>query len=211
MDYQNRLLSFVTSISCSKIEPRLFRTWMNILKKVPNSVLWLIDHNMAGADLFLREQAIEHGVDPNRLIIAGFETNKTEYLYRSRLGDLMLDNWIYNSGTTGADALWSGVPLLTLYGAKASQRMGATLVAGVGLRQELVVNTEEEYEERAVKLALEYQSKREESELQRCKRRLEMVRWSSDGKEEEMAPLFDTARQVRELERVLTQMWANYK
>jgi len=61
---------------------------------------------------------------------------------------------------------------MSLQGEKASQRMGAALIAGVGLAEELIVHSETQYEERAVQLALEYQNNRRDSELQRCKQRL---------------------------------------
>jgi len=51
---------------------------------------------MVESGSFLQEQAKMQGIDPDRIIFAPFEKNKTEHLYRSRLGDLMLDNWIYN-------------------------------------------------------------------------------------------------------------------
>jgi protein O-GlcNAc transferase len=199
-----------------KIDPSMFRRWMSILRRVPNSVLWLVMHTFDTTSS-LRSKAKAQGVDPLRLIWAPFARNKTEYLYRSRLADLHLDNWIYNSGTTGADALWSGVPILTLYSiqedkmtqkaegnSRASRRMSSSLLGGVGLFKELVARTEQEYEDRAVELALGYQREEEDSELGRIKKKLGEARLQSSS------PLFDTERQVREMERLVDKMWSQY-
>jgi len=63
----------------------------------------------------LRAQALRHGVDPRRLVF-GERMPSAEYLARFRAADLFLDTLPYNAGTTASDALWAGLPVLTLTG-----------------------------------------------------------------------------------------------
>lgn len=138
-----------------KIEPVLFKAWMNILKRVPGSVLWLykgsiyINDNLAKENLF--KHAAEAGVDPKRLIFAdGMMIDK--HLKRVGLADLALDTRIYNGGTVTSHTLWAGVPVVTLMGGHFASRMASSIVSSVGM-PELITHTPEEYEEFAVKIA----------------------------------------------------------
>jgi len=138
-----------------KLDPTTYRTWQNILNRVPNSVLWLQKHP---------PDAVPHltASPPNEKIIF-LDRNSTtrDYLNQLQKCDLFLDPLKYNSHTTGADSLWVGVPLLTSIGAKFANRVGAGLLRalecklgdGTDLADVLVVPDLEQYEERAVLLA----------------------------------------------------------
>lgn len=138
-----------------KIEPVLFRTWMNILKRVPDSVLWLfkgsifLEDNLAKENLM--RNAAEAGVDSARLIFADGILND-KHLKRAALADLALDTRIYNGGTVTSQTLWAGVPVLTLQGGHFASRMASSIISAVGL-PEMITTTPEEYEELAVKIA----------------------------------------------------------
>jgi protein O-GlcNAc transferase len=96
-----------------RITPDLFEVWMNILKKVPDSVLWLYKHPKA-ASWRLQSQAEKAGVAPERLIFGSPCSPKLEHLKRVTLADLALDTLVYNGHTTASDMLWAGVPLITM-------------------------------------------------------------------------------------------------
>ncbi len=173
-----------------KIEPVMFNTWMNILKRVQNSVLWLI-LGYEESRRRLREAAQSMGVDSQRLIFAG-HISKAEHLARHQIADIALDTRIVNGHTTTSDALWAGVPVITLIGGHFASRVSASLLSAA-LLPELVVNTIEDYENLAVSLA------EDTVRLESVRRKLDESKLS--------CPLFDTERFVRGLETAYNRMW----
>lgn len=132
-----------------KLNPRMFGSWMRILGRTPGSVLWLLDDNPV-ATANLRAEAARHGVDPARLVFAP-RVGHADYLARFPCADLFLDNHPYNAGSTAADALGSGLPLLTLAGNSFVSRMAGAMLQQLGL-DELIATTHEQYEDAAVEL-----------------------------------------------------------
>jgi predicted O-linked N-acetylglucosamine transferase (SPINDLY family) len=133
-----------------KMMQPVFEVWMRLLGKVPGSVLWLLGGN-AAAERNLGREAQERGVDPARLVFApraGLEA----HLARHRLADLFLDTLPYNAHTTASDALWMGLPLVTLMGRSFAGRVAASLLNAIGL-PELVTHSLEDYEALALRLA----------------------------------------------------------
>lgn len=169
-----------------KITPEVFTVWMRILKRVPDSVLWLVADNPWAQDNLIK-QAIRHGMDAGRLIFAE-RVAPAEYLARYRVADLLLDTSPYNAGTTASDALWAGLPVLTCPGRTFASRMAGSLVNAVGL-PELIVADWLAYENKAVQLAFQ------PAELDGYRQRLQTSAKSS--------ALFDTERFVRNLEATL--------
>ena len=133
-----------------KITPTTFDLWSRILSQVPNSVLWILVDNLIAKEN-LKKEAIARGIDPDRLIFAD-RLAPSEHLARHQLADLFLDTSPYNAHTTASDALWSGLPILTLQGNAFAGRVAASLLRAVGL-EELIANTEEEYVLLAIELA----------------------------------------------------------
>jgi protein O-GlcNAc transferase len=184
-----------TFVFCSfnkpyKIEPVMFDSWMNILRKVDNCVLWLISGGKT-ADWNLKLAARERGVDSGRLIFAEMVPLE-QHLERLQLADLALDTRIYNGGATTSNALGTGVPLITLLGDHFVSRMSASSLQAIGL-PELITHSLEEYEALAVRLA------RNPAELRSIRQKLNENRSST--------PLFDHLRYVRNLENAYRQMW----
>eukprot|EP01138_Halocafeteria_seosinensis_P000326 gb/GECG01000337.1/.p1 GENE.gb/GECG01000337.1/~~gb/GECG01000337.1/.p1 ORF type:complete len:1380 (+),score=163.53 gb/GECG01000337.1/:1-4140(+) len=179
-----------------KIDPCTFRTWMNILKRVPNSVLWLLRFPASGeSNIKMAAQAF--GVSPDRIHFTDVAA-KDEHLRRGVLVDLFLDTPVCNAHTTGCDILWGGVPMITLPGEKLASRVAASLLNATGLT-ECIADSLKAYEELAVKLATE----EGQSTLKNLRRRLETARHH--------CPLFDTPRWVRNLERGYMQMWSKFE
>lgn len=171
-----------------KIDPAAFHLWMRILRAVPESVLWL---QQGPGEANLRQHARDAGIDQVRLVFARQREHR-EHLARQRLADLFLDTRCWNAHTTGSDALWSGVPIITYPGEHLVSRLGASLLHGIGL-DELAVKTSAEYEALAIELATQ------PDKLGALKARLAQNRATH--------PLFDTERLVRNIERAYFEMW----
>jgi len=177
----------------AKVSPEIFDVWMRVLQAVPRSVLWLLD----GPGLEnLRRQAASRGVDPARLRPRSFAETKADHLARHALADLFFDTLVFNGHTTTADALWSGVPVLTRPGETFASRVAGSMLAAIGL-PELVVPDLVAYESRAIELA-------KDPELASgLRRKLAQQRTTF--------PLFDTPRFTKNLERAFDQMWSRYE
>lgn len=116
-----------------KITPAVFGAWTEILRRVPNAILWLTEDNPTGI-ANLRRHASEAGVAPDRLHFAT-RCDPARYLARLGLADLFLDTFPYNAGTVASDALRMGLPIVTLAGRSFASRMAASLLTAVGLTE----------------------------------------------------------------------------
>lgn len=173
-----------------KIDADAFEVWMRILSAVPASVLWLF-RGHPEVETNLRREAARLGLAPERLAFAG-RLPKAEHLARHRAADLFLDTFCYGAHTTASDALWAGLPMLTMAGDTFARRVGASLLSSLGLA-ELIASDRGDYERMAVALA------GERGRLAGLRARLARALPS--------APLFDTERFVRDLERAIEEMW----
>jgi protein O-GlcNAc transferase len=177
-----------------KITPAVFDTWMDILKQVKGSVLWLFKDNAAAAEN-LRKEANRRGIHPSRLIFAE-RMDVAHHLARHRVADLFLDTLPYNAHTTGSDALWAGLPLLTCLGESFAGRVAAGLLKSVGL-PELITTSRQDYRDLAVALG------NDPASLAALKEKLDQNRYS--------APLFDAAGFARHIEDAYRQMHNRYR
>jgi predicted O-linked N-acetylglucosamine transferase (SPINDLY family) len=167
-----------------KFTPEVFEVWMNILRRVPNSVLWLLADN-PWAEANLRKTAAALDVDASRLVFAP-RVAPENYLARYAVADLFLDSFPFNAGTTANDALWMGLPVLTYTGRTFASRMAGALLTAAGL-EELITYNLNDYEEKAVALA------NAPAECARLRAHLAEVK--------ESGVLFDTPRFVTNLEK----------
>jgi len=167
-----------------KIQPEEFSIWMRLLARIDGSVLWLLRDNR-WAEANLRREAEARGVDPARLIFSE-RLSPAEHLARHRCADLFLDSFACNAHTTASDALWAGLPLITRLGESFTARVAASLLHAVGL-PELVTTSADEYERLALALATDAER------LAGLRSRLVAAR--------DTAPLFDTRRFTRNIER----------
>ena len=133
-----------------KITPREFDIWMRLLSEVEDSVLWLLDSGKTSKEN-LRREAQARGITADRLIFAP-RLPQAEHLARHQVADLFLDTFVVNAHTTASDALWAGVPVLTLPGKQFAARVGASLSHAVGL-SEMVAKSEEDYMQKALEMA----------------------------------------------------------
>lgn len=180
--------------SAYKVTEREFSIWMRVLSAVPDAVLWLLDAT-GWARKALTQAAVAHGIDPARIIFAPRADN-TAHLARHRHADLFLDTFAYNAHTTGSDALWMGVPVVTLCGHQFAARVCASLLHAVGL-PELIANTETEYETLILDLA------NDRDRVATLHQRLQAARGS--------APLFATKAHTRGIEAALDAVHARWR
>lgn len=136
--------------NCYKILPNIFDIWMDILKNVNNSVLWLLDDNPTASSNLLKE-AERRGIEKNRLFFAQ-RMKLEDHLARHRLADLFLDTLPYNAHTTASDSLWAGLPVLTCTGESFASRVGASLLNNLDLH-ELVTANLDDYTAKAIFIA----------------------------------------------------------
>ena len=177
-----------------KIEPRIFGHWMNILRAVPDSVLWLLGRGLDVEDNLKRE-AEAHGIDRSRLVFTG-RLPLEQHLPRYQLADLFLDTYWHNAHTTAAEALWQGLPLLTIHGEVASARGSAIILHALEM-PELVTRDFDEYERLAVFYAThpaEYAAMREKLRAKRY-----------------TAPMYNTKLTVKHIERAYRMIWERHQ
>ena len=173
-----------------KITSNVFDVWMRLLNNFDESVLWLVRDNGV-AERNLRAAAEARGIAASRLVFAE-RLPPAQHLARHGLADLFLDTLPYNAHTTGSDALWAGLPLITCLGDAFPGRVGASLLQAVGL-PELIAPTLAEYEQLARRLA------GNPAELLKIRKKLQSNRLS--------CPLFDTERFAGGIEAAYVRMW----
>jgi len=177
-----------------KVLPETFSGWMRILKAVEGSVLFLYTSNPF-SQAHLQAEAEARGIEANRLIF-GNSLPREEYLARYRSCDLFLDTTPYNAGTTASDALWAGLPVLTLIGNTFAARMAASLLVAIDL-PELITHSQAEYEQLAIDIA------KTPKKLESLKTRLEENRLTT--------PLFNTPLFTRHLEIAYAKIYNRYQ
>jgi len=176
-----------------KITSVEFDIWMNLLKKVEGSVLWLLKTNK-WAQTNLRKEAEKRGVNQDRIIFAE-RLPQAEHLARQKLADLFIDTFNVNAHTTASDALWGGLPVVTKAGKGFAARVTASLLNAIEL-PELVTENEKAYEDLILELALNREK------LSKIKGKLVMNRISK--------PLFDSEMYTKNLENGYQQVYQNF-
>jgi protein O-GlcNAc transferase len=182
--------SFCTSY---KINKEIFNVWMNILNRVPKSYLWLLSDTEEFSKNIILE-ARKKKINSNRIIFAE-RCSREDHLNRLQYADLALDTSIVNGAATTSDALWSGVPVITLKGKHFASRMSASILHTAFL-DSLVCEDFQEYEDVAV-----YFSKNE-NKLLNLKAKIR--------KNHLKDTLFNTKIFVEHLEQLYERMWNSY-
>lgn len=178
---------FASFNNAYKITPREWDIWMRLLGQMPGSVLWLFKAN-DWAEENLRREAEARGISAERLVFAPWTAHE-DHLARLRAADLFLDCFAYNAHTTASDALWAGLPIVTMPGRSFAARVAASLVTAMGL-PELAAPDDAAYEALALALA------QDPARLADLRARLAAGRT--------VQPLFDSARHTRAIEAAYT-------
>lgn len=176
-----------------KITQPIFEVWMRLLKAIDGSVLWL-SANLERGQGNLRRYAQVKGVDPQRLVFAP-GVPRAEHFARHRLADLFLDTLPYNAHTSANDALYAGLPVLTVLGPTFVGRVAASMLHAIGL-DELVTGNVADYEALSLELA------RDPAKLRALRAKLAANRQTQ--------PLFATDLFRRNIEKAYDQMFEIY-
>ena len=173
-----------------KISQEVFHTWCRILTAVPGSVLWLLRWN-ANVQAALAAAASTHGIAAERLVFAPL-LDAEQHLTRLACADLFLDAWPCNAHTTASEALWAGVPPVTVRGATFAQRVAASLLHSADL-DDLACADADAYAHTVVALAAD------PARRSALRQRLLAQR--------DRNPLFDGRRFACDIETLFTRMW----
>ncbi|KAI1301551.1 UDP-N-acetylglucosamine-peptide N-acetylglucosaminyltransferase [Halotydeus destructor] len=177
-----------------KIDPATLASWVNILKRVPNGVLWLLKFPAHGEANILATVA-RMGLPPGKIIMSNVAA-KEEHVRRGQLADVCLDTPLCNGHTTGMDVLWAGTPMVTLALESLASRVASSQLTCLGV-PELCATTRTEYEDIAVRLGTDPQY-------------LKAVRakvWTNRT----IAPLFNVRLYSSNLEKLYYKMWQRHE
>ena len=190
-------VTFASFNHLPKVTPEVIALWAEILRQTPGARLLLKSGLLAAQVTRQRYLALfaAHGIGPERLTLSGKIPQVAGHLDLYNQVDIALDPFPYNGTTTTCEALWMGVPVVTLAGNLHASRVGASLLTRVGLA-ELAVDTPQTYLEKAVALA----------------GNLPQLARLRAGLRERMAgsPLCDAAGFTRALEQAYREMWKRW-
>ena len=173
-----------------KISPEVFDSWCRILHAVPDAHLWLLRWN-TNVQTALEAAARERGIDAARLVFVPMLPLE-QHLSRLACADLYLDAWPCNAHTTAGEALWTGVPVLSVIGETFAQRVALSLLNAAGLA-ELVSTDVAGFEAKAIALA--------QDAPRRAALRTHLLA-------QRAGRLFDGVRFARDIEALYERMWA---
>jgi predicted O-linked N-acetylglucosamine transferase (SPINDLY family) len=180
-----------------KASQHTIELWSRILRQAPQARLILVA--IGGKDddtvAYFSSQFERHGVDPAQLEFRGY-VPRLKYLDSYNEIDFGLDPFPFNSGTTGYDSIWMGVPFVTWPGEHLASRMGRAILENVGLH-ELVADSADAYVDIAVGLVHD----RERLKALRAHLRERMM----------ASPLLDAPRMARNLEAAFREMWQRWR
>lgn len=147
-------VTFGTFNNIAKISPSTLRVWSRILERLPTSRLYVKSRFFSDPESRARslQRLVEHGIPETRVTLAEGIPTIADHLDAYGRIDIALDSFPYNGTTTLCEAMWMGVPVVTLRGDRHAARVGASLLTHVGLT-ELIAESEQDYVERAVALA----------------------------------------------------------
>ena len=174
-----------------KISAEVFDRWCDLLQALPGAVLWLLQWNV-NIEATLTAAAAARGIGPGRIVFAPLLKTQ-DHLSRLASADVFLDAWPCNGHTTVGEALWVGLPVVTVTGTTFAQRVAGSLMHAVGV-DELVAPNVAAYVDTVVALA------RDPARRAALRERLAAARGTST--------LFDGARFARDIEALYRRMWS---
>ena len=192
----NGHITFGCFNNLTKMNERVVALWARILAAIPNSRLYLKARALgeAAVQQSVMKRFAEHGIDPQRLTLETY-VPRANYLEAYNQIDIALDPFPYTGGTTTVEALWMGVPVLTLAGRQFLARQGVGLLMNAGL-PEWVASDQDDYLSRAVAHASDTQG---------------LASLRAGLRQQVLAsPIFDASRFARHFEAALRGMWEKW-
>jgi predicted O-linked N-acetylglucosamine transferase (SPINDLY family) len=187
-------VTFGSFTQFSKLTVAMRSLWARILREVPGSRLMMAGAPHAGVRDELLQALARYGVDSTRITLLPFMSLR-DYLRAFGDVDIALDTSPYSGGTTTCDALWMGVPVLTLPGVRPASRSAASILSTMGLT-DWIAASPEDYVRRAVRFASEPET------IARLHRSLRDRMAAS--------PLMDEVRFARDLEQLYRMLWRRW-
>lgn len=190
---KNGFVTFGCYQQLAKVGDAVMQLWSRVMQAIPNARLrwqcrFFIDENII-TDVKKRLQ--NHGIDTGRITLLGQQAREAYFASYAEV-DINLDSFPFTGGTTTCDALWMGVPTLTLIGDTMIARQGASLMTAAGLPDWVAAN-EEEYLEKAISFSTNL---------------AELVALRSNLRARlKKSPLLDGTRFARHFETALQEMW----
>ncbi len=193
----NGYVTFASFNNANKVGPQVIALWARILQALPEARLLLKASQLAEAEARRRfmERLAEHGISAARVKLLGQCSSQAEHLRVYEQVDIALDPFPYNGHTTTCEALWMGVPVITLAGRTHAGRVGVSLLTHAGLPG-LIAQTPEQYVDKALELA---------GDLERLQALRQGLR-----KQLQRSPLMDAKGFTRSVEAAYRGMWENY-
>ncbi len=194
---RNGHVTFGAFNNLAKISPTCIDSWADIMRHMSDSILVSRAKPFAlpaERERFAQRFA-QHGIDPVRIRPLAYLPDPARHLEVYHDIDIHLDSYPYTGGTTTCDALWMGVPVVTLSGDRPSARLGATVLERVGLK-ELIAMNRDEYVRIAIALA------RDQSRLTQLRQGMRTRITAS--------PLQNAAAFAREFDRACRIMWRQW-
>jgi protein O-GlcNAc transferase len=190
---KNGYITFGYSGRSERLNYRVFNVWGRILARLPQARL-VLDYKAfvdPKTQAYYKEFLATHGLDTNRVLM-----RKSENIFEG-LGDIdiLLDSFPHNGGTMLFDAIWMGVPVLTLTSPRPVGRIGTSLMTNLGL-PEWVAKDEQEYEDKAVAFAQNITA-------------LVSLRSEMRGRMQ-ASPVMDEKAFAQEVENAFQDMWTNW-
>lgn len=190
-------MTFGSFNDLAKVSPEVIKLWTRLLKIIPDSRLIMKAQGLSDSmtrnyvsELFTRE-----GLEKGRVELMPWEPSTKGHLGLYDRIDIGLDTFPYNGTTTTCEAIWMGVPVITLAGNTHASRVGVSLLSNIGLT-ELIAATHDEYLEIALGLAKDIRR------LQTLRGRLRIMTARSS--------LTDVKQFIVDLERCYRIMWENW-
>jgi predicted O-linked N-acetylglucosamine transferase (SPINDLY family) len=190
----NGFVTFGSFNNFAKVTPEVLSAWGALLQAVPQSRLVILAHAVRSLGEYLARAFERQGISAERVTLAD-RCSRGEYLEWIRRVDIALDPFPFNGHTTTCDALWQGVPVVTLAGRTYASRFGSSAHVNLDLR-DLIAQSPEQYVEIATRLA---------GDVGRLSELRATLRERMAG-----SPLLDFAGFTRHLEAAYRQMWQRW-
>lgn len=190
---KNGFVTFGSFANLSKMNDRVVRTWASVLNRIPTAKLFLKANQFSDLTQTegVRKQYEQYGINSDRLILEGPDS-RSAYFQAYNKVDVVLDAFPYPGGTTSVDALWMGVPVLTVKGDRFLSHLGESIAVNAG-NTEWIAHDLNDYVEKAVQLT---------SDIERLANHRLSLR-----ERVLKSPLFDTDRFAKNFSDALWGMW----
>lgn len=189
----NGFITFGSFQTMAKVSDAVLALWAEVMQNVPNSKMrW--QSKAFGAESYrqtVKQRFTQLGIDASRVELVAFSSREDYFAAHAQI-DILLDTFPFTGGTTTCEALWLGVPTLTMTGETMVARQGASLLAAAGL-SDWVTESQEQYLAKAIQLCSDL---KQLSQL-RASLRVQVL----------ASPLFDGKRFAANLEVALWNIW----